>query len=157
LPGGFSIYPKEQSYRVLTMTCGGCCGRATHRKLTNLLRTMQKKEGIAKDRVVVQLSSCIAKSNYHGPPCAHLGYIKTLIERVGLEIREGTVISEKSERCRRSAHRRRVVDLHTPFASTTRSDSTESHPSVGCQRCDFRPSLFSSWWKGKPLSRRAPQ
>jgi predicted metal-binding protein len=83
------------------MTCGGCCGRATHRKLINLLRTMRKKEGIGKDRVVVQLSSCIVKDNYHAPPCPHLAYIKTLIERVGLEFREGTVISEKSERRRR--------------------------------------------------------
>ncbi len=99
--GGFAIYPKDRSYRVLTMTCGGCCGRATHRKLTLMLRTMMKKEGITKDRVVVQLSSCIVKDNYHAPPCPHLDYLKQLIERIGLEVREGTVISEKSERRRR--------------------------------------------------------
>jgi predicted metal-binding protein len=98
--GGFSIYAKDRPYRVLTMTCGGCCGRATHRKLTNLLRTMLKKEGIAKDRVVVQLSSCIVKDNYHAPPCPHLDYLRQLIERIGLDVREGTVISEKSERRR---------------------------------------------------------
>jgi predicted metal-binding protein len=99
--GAFAIYPKDRSYRVLTMTCGGCCGRATHRKLTLMLRTMLKKEGITKDRVVVQLSSCIVKDNYHAPPCPHLAYLKTLIERIGLEFREGTVLSEKSERRRR--------------------------------------------------------
>ncbi len=99
--GGFAVYPKDHAYRVLTMTCGGCCGRATHRKLTNLLRTMKKKEGITKDRVVVQLASCIVKDNYHAPPCPHLAYLKTLIERIGLECREGTVISEKAENRRR--------------------------------------------------------
>jgi predicted metal-binding protein len=99
--GGFAIYPKDRPYRVLTMTCGGCCGRAAHRKLTLMLRTMLKKEGITKDRVVVQLSSCIVKDNYHAPPCPHLAYIRQLIERIGLECREGTVISEKSERRRK--------------------------------------------------------
>ena len=37
------------------------------------------------------------------PPCPHLDYIKTLIERIGIEVREGTVISEKSERRRQTA------------------------------------------------------
>ena len=99
--GGFAEYPQDRAYRYLSLTCGGCCGRATHRKLTLMLRTMMKKEGITKDRVVVQLSSCIVKDNYHAPPCPHLAYLKTLIERIGLEVREGTVLSEKSERRRR--------------------------------------------------------
>jgi predicted metal-binding protein len=95
--GGFAVYPKDRSYRVLTLTCGGCCGRALHRKLTQFLRTIKKEEGIEKDRVVVQLSSCITKDNFHAPPCPHLDYIRTLIERIGLDVREGTVISELSE------------------------------------------------------------
>lgn len=99
--GGFADYPKDKALRYLSITCGGCCGRASHRKLTNLLRTIAKKEGITKDRIVVQLSSCMAKDNYHVPPCPHLDYIKTLIERIGLDVREGTVISEKSEQRRR--------------------------------------------------------
>jgi len=98
--GGFAEYPKDRPIRCLSLTCGGCCGRATHRKLTNLLRTIAKKEGVTKDRIVVQLSSCIARDNYHAPPCPHLGYIRTLIERIGLDIREGTVVSEKSEQRR---------------------------------------------------------
>ncbi len=98
--GGFAEYPKDKSYRDLSMTCGGCCGRATHRKLTSLLRTIKKKEGIDKDRVVVQLSSCMTNDNYHGPPCPHLAYIKTLIARIGLDARDSTVISEVSERRR---------------------------------------------------------
>jgi len=98
--GGFAAYPKDKSYRHLSMTCGGCCGRATHRKLTSLLRTIEKKEGIVKDQVVVQLSSCMTNDNYHAPPCPHLTYIKTLIAHVGLDARDSTVISEKSERRR---------------------------------------------------------
>jgi len=100
--GGFAPYPKDKSYRLLTMTCGGCCGRATHRKLTNLLRTMKKKEGIGKEQVVVHLSSCITKDNFHAPPCPHLDYMRSLLARIGLDGCEDTVISETSERRRRS-------------------------------------------------------
>jgi predicted metal-binding protein len=98
--GGFADYPKDKPIRSLSITCGGCCGRASHRKLTSLLRTIAKKEGVTKDRIIVQLSSCVCKDNYHSPPCPHLPYIKTLIERIGLDVREGTVISEKSEQRR---------------------------------------------------------
>jgi predicted metal-binding protein len=105
--GGFAEYPKDKPYRYLSITCGGCCGRATHRKLTRFLQAAAKKEGIKKEQVVVQLSSCMSKDNYHGPPCPHLDYVKTLIERIGLDIREGTVINEKSERRRQSGTYRR--------------------------------------------------
>ncbi|MEN6425665.1 MAG: CGGC domain-containing protein [Phycisphaerales bacterium] len=105
--GGFADYPKDWPIRYLSLTCGGCCGRASHRKLTNLLRTIAKKEGIAKERIVVQLSSCMTNDNYHAPPCPHLGYIKALIERIGLDVREGTVISEKSEHRRKGGTYRR--------------------------------------------------
>ena len=98
--GGFADYPKDRSYRTLYMTCGGCCGLAVHRKLTSLLR-LAKKEGIEKDRVVVQLSSCISKDNFHGPPCPHIDYIRDLIGRVGLDVREDTVISPLSEKRRK--------------------------------------------------------
>ncbi len=98
--GGFADYPQDRSYRTLGMTCGGCCGRATHRKLSRLLHTIGKKEGIGKDRIVVQLSSCITNDNYHAPPCPHLDYLKTLIARLGLDVRAGTVLSEKSEQRR---------------------------------------------------------
>ena len=98
--GGFAPYPRDKSYRLLTMTCGGCCGRATHRKLTQMLRTMRKKEGIGKEQVVVQLSSCVTKDNFHAPPCPHLDYIKSLVARIGLDVCEDTVISETSQRRR---------------------------------------------------------
>ena len=99
--GGFAAYPKDRGYRTLYMTCGGCCGLATQRKLTSLARQLKKREGIGKDGIVVQLSSCMTKDNFHGPPCPHLGYIKTLIARAGLDVRDDTSISELSEKRRR--------------------------------------------------------
>lgn len=98
--GGFAAYPKNKAYRVIHLTCGGCCGRAIHRKLTLLKRSLKKHEAIGPDRVVVQLSSCISKDNYHSSPCPHKDYIKTLITRIGLDLREDTVIDEKSQRRR---------------------------------------------------------
>ncbi|MBN1127031.1 MAG: CGGC domain-containing protein [Sedimentisphaerales bacterium] len=99
--GGFSEYPKEKACRVIYMTCSGCCGRAVHRKLTLLKRSLKKKENIDKDKIVVQLSSCMTKDNYHAPPCPHLDYIKTLIERVGIDCLEDTEINPKSEEKRK--------------------------------------------------------
>ncbi|MBM4029756.1 MAG: CGGC domain-containing protein [Planctomycetes bacterium] len=106
--GGFAAYDRDKPYRYLSLTCGGCCGRATHRKLTQLVRSIGKKEGIGKDKIVVQLSSCIANDNYHAPPCPHLAYLKTLIERIGLDVRDGTVLSDKAEQRRQGG---RYCDL----------------------------------------------
>ena len=98
--GGFAHYPADKQYRVINLTCGGCCGRALHRKLTLLKRTLKKKEGIDKDKIIVQLSSCITKDNYHAPPCPHLDYLKALTEKIGIDYREDTEINEKSEKRR---------------------------------------------------------
>jgi predicted metal-binding protein len=98
--GGFADYPKDKSFRVINLTCGGCCGRALHRKLTLLKRTLKKKEGIEKDKIIVQLSSCITKDNYHAAPCPHRDYIKQLIEKIGIDYLEDTVISAKSQQRR---------------------------------------------------------
>ena len=99
--GGFAAYPKDKAYRVINMTCGGCCGRAVHRKLSHLVRRLKKEEGIGKERIVVQLSSCITKDNFHATPCPHLDYLKGLIRKLGLDIREDTSINENSEKRRR--------------------------------------------------------
>ena len=99
--GGFAAYPMDKTYRTLYLTCGGCCGRALHRKLSNLTRGIKKKEGIDKSHIVIQLSSCITKDNFHAPPCPHLDYLKTLITKLGLDVREDTHISETSEKRRR--------------------------------------------------------
>ena len=100
--GGFLLYDKDKRYRILYLTCGGCCGRGVQRKLEDLLRMVKKKEGIDKDRVVVQLASCITRESYHGPPCPHLDYLKNLIgEKLGLSIQENTHISKITEERRR--------------------------------------------------------
>ena len=93
--GGFGVYRADKAYRTIYLTCGGCCGRPLHRKLANLIGKLQAKENIAKDRIAVQLASCITKDNYHGPPCPHLDYLKTLIGKLGLDYREDTHISRK--------------------------------------------------------------
>ena len=98
--GGFAKYPKDKHSRVINMTCGGCCGRALHRKLTLLKRTLKKKENIEKDKIIVQLSSCITKDNYHAPTCPHLDYLKCLIEKIGIDYLEDTEISVKSQQRR---------------------------------------------------------
>ncbi|MHC4146459.1 MAG: CGGC domain-containing protein [Planctomycetota bacterium] len=99
--GGFSAYPGDKAYRTLYLTCGGCCGRAVQRKLSNLTRRIKKQEGIEKDRIVVQLASCLTKDNFHSSPCPHLDYLKSLIVKLGLDVCEDTFIDEKSEKRRK--------------------------------------------------------
>ena len=99
--GGFTAYPKDKEYRKLNLTCGGCCGRAVQRKLSNLTRRIKKQEGIGKDRIVVQLASCLTKDNFPSSPCPHLYYLKGLIAKLGLDICEDTFIDEKSEKRRK--------------------------------------------------------
>ncbi|MBI3945117.1 MAG: CGGC domain-containing protein [Armatimonadetes bacterium] len=99
--GGFAPYPKEKPLRMLSLTCGGCCGRAVQRKLMNLITQARKSEGIERDRIVVQLSSCITKNNHHGPPCPHLDYLRAVIARTGLDVREDTRVSALAEKRRR--------------------------------------------------------
>ena len=100
--GGFSAYPTDKAYRKLNLTCGGCCGRAVQRKLSNLIRRIKKKEGIEKDRIVVHLASCITKDNFHSSPCPHIDYLKGLIAKLGLDVCEDTFIDEKSEKKRKA-------------------------------------------------------
>ena len=94
--GGFADYPADKAYRTLNMTCGGCCGRALQRKLRNLVSKIKSRENVEKDKIVVQLSSCITKDNYHGPPCPHLDYIRELIAKLGLDVADDTSISKKA-------------------------------------------------------------
>lgn len=95
--GGFGVYRADRPYRTLYLTCGGCCGRALHRKLGHVAAKLKAGEGIAKDRIVVQLASCITKESYHGPSCPHLDYLKALIGKLGLDYREDTHISLKAQ------------------------------------------------------------
>ncbi len=94
--GGFTLYPQDQAIRYLNLTCGGCCGRATLRKLSNLTKLLKKNSDITPDQICVHFSSCICKENFHGPICPHYDYIKELVERKGLQWVEGTQIDPKS-------------------------------------------------------------
>lgn len=109
--GGFADYPRDRQYRVIHIDCGGCCGRALHRKLSNLIQKRQKRENAGREKIVVQMSSCITTDNYHGPPCPHKDYLKKLMDKLGLDYRENTVISQKAQTRRadgtyRSPHER---------------------------------------------------
>ena len=100
--GGFTGYPKDKPIRYLNMTCGGCCGLATQRKLYNLVKQIKKKEGVEKDRIGVHLSSCIAFESYHGPPCPHKDYLTTLVsDTLGLDLIEGSRINELADKRRK--------------------------------------------------------
>jgi predicted metal-binding protein len=100
--GGFSKYPKETKIRFLPLTCGGCCGRAVHRKIYNFLKMARKKEKLKKENVVVHFSSCISFESYHGGPCPHKEYLETLVmDKLGLKIEHGTRISELAEERRK--------------------------------------------------------
>jgi predicted metal-binding protein len=95
--GAYTDLPKAKTLRRINLTCGGCCGRALHRKLTHLARSLKKKENLDKDRILIQFSSCMTKDNYHAPPCPHLSYLTTLVQRTGLDLLADTVICETSE------------------------------------------------------------
>ncbi len=100
--GAFKDLPADNGIRMLSLTCGGCCGRAVQRKLSLLLRKIEQKEGVTRDQVQVRLASCISKDNYHGPCCPHLDYLKDIIGRLKLDVALDTVISRKSEERRQA-------------------------------------------------------
>ena len=105
--GKFAEYPKDSSTRFLSLTCGGCCGRAVHRKLSNLIKQIKNKETIEKGQIAVHLSSCISNDNFHGPPCPHKDYLKTMIcDKLGLDLVMGTRVSELAEKRRKDGEYR---------------------------------------------------
>ena len=95
--GGFSNYPKDADIRFLSFTCGGCCGRATLRKLSNALKLLKKRAGITTEEVALHFSSCICRESFHGPKCPHYDYLKELVERKEVKWFEGTRISDKTQ------------------------------------------------------------
>ncbi|MCG8683532.1 MAG: CGGC domain-containing protein, partial [Desulfobacterales bacterium] len=76
--GGFSGYSKDADSRYLSFSCGGCCGRASLRKLANALKLLKKRAGIDTGGVVVHYSSCMCRESFHGPKCPHFDYIQEL-------------------------------------------------------------------------------
>ena len=99
--GGFAAYDADAPIRFLSMSCGGCCGKAVHRKLRHALKMAKQNDSIAPADVAVHLSGCVCKSNFHGPACPHLDYIRTLVGSLGVDVVDGTVINELSEKRRR--------------------------------------------------------
>lgn len=94
----FSDYKNNKDLRFLTMTCGGCCGLATLRKLQNFISIAKKKDGISKDEIVVHLSSCASFESYHGPECPHKDYLSELItKKAGLDLVYGSRLSQNTE------------------------------------------------------------
>ena len=100
----FAGYPADRPLRYVMLTCGGCCGRALQRKLIHQAGLLERKEQIGKERIVVHLSSCITRSNHHGPRCPHLDYLKELVRRVNIDLREDTHLSRESCERRAAGH-----------------------------------------------------
>jgi predicted metal-binding protein len=98
--GFFTDYSADADIQFLTVECGGCCGKRVMRKLSNLKKMLKPTDIAFPDDVVVHLSSCICKDNYHSTPCPHVDYIRMLITRHGLEIRDGSSMSKTSEKRR---------------------------------------------------------
>jgi predicted metal-binding protein len=99
--GGFKGLEKSNEYRVVYLTCGGCCGRAVQRKLYDLICTSQEYDKITKEEILVKFSSCITKESYHGPKCPHLDYLVDLIKKLKVDVSLDTHISDLSEERRK--------------------------------------------------------
>ncbi len=94
----FSLYENNQNLRLLSMTCGGCCGLAILRKLQNLISQVKKIENISRGEIVVHLSSCISFESFHGPECPHKEYVSRIItEKAGLDLVYGSRLNPKTE------------------------------------------------------------
>ena len=96
----FEAYGTDQPLRLLMTGCGGCSGGAVQRKVAHLLKRIEQHEGIGAEAVVVHLSSCLALDNHHSPPCPNLEAIRTILDRLGVDVREGTRFSPTAERRR---------------------------------------------------------
>lgn len=92
--------PGESPRRVVYLTCGGCCGRAMHRKLASLIDKAQKTDHISREQIVVTFASCITRDNYHAPPCPHLDYLIKLVEKLHLDYSFDTHLSRKAQQRR---------------------------------------------------------
>lgn len=96
----FDRYPADRPMRYISMSCGGCPGRGTLRKLINFKKNLKKRENTSHDVAVVHLSTCITRNSHHGPRCPHIDYIKTQVERAGFDCVEDSRISPAAEKRR---------------------------------------------------------
>ncbi|OQY02418.1 MAG: hypothetical protein B6I26_00850 [Desulfobacteraceae bacterium 4572_130] len=94
----FSCYDSNNNLRFLSITCGGCCGRSTLRKLQDFISQAEAREKIIKNEIVVHLSSCVSFESFHGPECPHKEYISKIItEKAGLDLVYGSRLSPITE------------------------------------------------------------
>jgi predicted metal-binding protein len=91
----FAEYGEEAVYYV-PFSCGGCPGRRVSRLAAQLKKHMKKLD-IAPDYIAVHLASCVVTDNWHYVPCPHVDDMKRMIERKGLRVVDGSVISSVSE------------------------------------------------------------
>ena len=96
----FARYPADKPIRYLSMSCGGCPGRAVTRKLINLKKGLKKREQRDIESVAVHLSTCITRSSHHGPKCPHIDAIKHQVELAGFSWVEDSRISKLTEKRR---------------------------------------------------------
>ena len=94
----FAGYPADMRYNAIS--CGGCPGRSVLRKLMNVKHNLKKRQNATHDGVIVHLSTCVTRSNHHGPRCPHIDYIKGQISRAGFDFVEDSRISPLSEKRR---------------------------------------------------------
>ncbi|MCD8138260.1 MAG: CGGC domain-containing protein [Planctomycetaceae bacterium] len=99
----FSIYPADERVRYLPISCGGCPGRGTLRKLMNVKKNLRKREDTGSEIAAVHLSTCITRASHHGPRCPHIEYIKAEVARAGFVCREDSRISPLAEKRRDAA------------------------------------------------------
>jgi len=100
--GGFEGLNYDKDTLKISMSCGGCCGKAIHRKLSHLIKVAKKFDNIEKNEILVKFASCITKDNYHGSKCPTLNYMMKLVKKLGLEYSFDTHISKKAEERRQN-------------------------------------------------------
>ena len=96
--GRFADYDADTHY--MRFTCGGCCGGALTVKLENLCKRLRRFQETDQE-LIIHLSTCMVSDNSHKPPCPHLDYIMTLLEKKGFtNIVKGTYISKTATKRR---------------------------------------------------------
>lgn len=95
--GKFADYPEDTRY--MSFTCGGCCGAGLTVKLENLKKRLRRFQEDGQE-IIIHLSSCMVSDNYHKPPCPHLEYIMSLLEKKGFTVVKGTYISKTASKKR---------------------------------------------------------
>ena len=81
--GKFADYDADTHY--MSFTCGGCCGGALTVKLENLCKRLRRFQETDQE-IIIHLSTCMVSDNSHKPPCPHLEYIMTLLEKKGFTV-----------------------------------------------------------------------